>query len=255
MTLSGKHIFVTGAGAGIGLGIARQCREAGANVTGIDLHTTGESKLQEIGARFAQVDVADLDAFEAAIIESHKHFGRLDGLVNNAGVTIKVPFFDMTREQMETLWTVNQRSVLFGAQVAGRIMADAGSGSIVNIASNHAFATNPGHEGYSGTKGAIVSMTRAMAWSLGQYGVRVNSLCPGMTQTEIVIEAMKDPKNAENFRSWAADNEVSTVKEIGDAAVFLLSESSSALNGADILADRAMSTLLGVSDKRGKRNG
>ncbi|MEL0636254.1 SDR family oxidoreductase [Marinomonas sp. TI.3.20] len=255
MTLSGKHIFVTGAGAGIGLGIARQCREAGADVTGIDIHTAGEPKLQEIGARFAQVDVADLDAFEAAINESYKHFGRLDGLVNNVGVTIEVPFFDMTKEQMETLWTVNQRSTLFGAQIAGRIMADAGSGSIVNIASNHADATNSGHEGYSGTKGAIVSMTRAMAWSLGTHGIRVNSLCPGLTQTETVLEAMKDPNNTEKFRSWTADNEINTVKEIGDIAVFLLSESSSALNGANIVADRAMSTLLGMGDKREKRNG
>jgi NAD(P)-dependent dehydrogenase (short-subunit alcohol dehydrogenase family) len=255
MNLTGKHIVVTGAGAGIGLGIARQCRAAGADVTGIDVNAVGEAKLLGMGARFTQADVSDLDAFEAAILDAHEHFGQLDGLVNNAGVTIKVPFLEMTRNQMETLWNVNQRSVLFGSQVAGRIMAEAGSGVIVNIASNHASATNPGHEGYAGTKGAIVSMTRAMAWSLAPYGIRVNSLSPGMTQTEVVIEAMKDPANAANFRSWAADNEVSTVEEIGDAAVFLLSAASSAMNGADLVADRAMSNLLGVNDTRRKQNG
>ena len=250
MNLDGTHIIVTGAGAGIGLGIARACRAAGAEVTGFDWKTDGAGKLEEIGARFVQVDVTDLDGFEVAIAQAHERSGRLDGMVNNAGVTIKVPFLEMTREQMETLWTVNQRSVLVGSQAAGRIMADAGGGAIVNIASNHARCTNPGHEGYAGTKGAIVAMTRAMAWSLGPSGIRVNALCPGMTQIEIVIEAMKDPANDANFRSWAADNKVNTVEEVGRAAVFLLSDASSAINGAEIVADRAMSALLGVNDTR-----
>lgn len=253
MNLAGKHIIVTGAGAGIGLGIARQCREAGAEVTGMDINPQGEAKLTALGARFASVDVSDLDAFEAAIQSAYQAVGRLDGLVNNAGVTIKAPFLSMSRAQMETLWTVNQRSVLFGCQIAGRIMAETKTaGAIVNIASNHAFASNPGHEGYAGTKGAIVAMSRSMAWSLGEHGIRVNALCPGMTQTEIVIEAMKDPANAENFRSWGADNEVSTVEEIGNAAVFLLSEASRAVNGSSMVADRAMSSLLGVNDTRRK---
>lgn len=253
MNLSERHIIVTGAGAGIGLGIARQARAAGATVTGFDISEAGRERLEATGASFAQVDVCDAEAFEAAIGQAAKAVGRLDGLVNNAGVTIKVPFLEMTLAQMDTLWQVNHRSVLIGCQAAGRLMAEQGNGAIVNIASNHARATNPGHEGYAGTKGAIVAMTRAMAWSLGPLGIRVNALMPGMTQTEIVIEAMKDPANADNFRSWAADNEVSTVEEIGDAAVFLLSDTSRALNGADVMADRAMSALLGVNDSR-RRN-
>lgn len=261
MNLDGKHIIVTGAGAGIGLGIAQQCRAAGAQVTGFDINPAGRAKLDALGAEFVQLDVADTAAFEAAILAANTRVGRLDGLVNNAGVTIKTPFLEMTLAQMETLWSVNQRSVLVGCQAAAKIMVNAGQGSreasggagaIVNIASNHARATNPGHEGYAGTKGAIVAMTRAMAWSLGPHGIRVNALCPGMTQTEVVIEAMKDPANAANFQSWAADNKVSTVQEIGDAAVFLLSDAASALNGADIIADRAMSSLLGVNDTRRK---
>lgn len=241
---------MTGAGAGIGLGIARQCRAAGAEVTGFDLSLDGRARLEETGAHFMQVDVADIAAFEAAILSAHKRLGRLDGLVNNAGVTIKVPFLEMTAAQMETLWRVNHRSVLVGCQIAGRLMAEANGGAIVNIASNHARATNPGHEAYAGTKGAVVAMTRAMAWSLGPHHIRVNALCPGMTQTEVVIAAMQDPANARNFRSWAADNAVNTVDEVGDAAVFLLSDAAAALNGAEILADRAMSALLGVNDAR-----
>lgn len=248
MNLEGKHIVVTGAGAGIGLGIVKQCRAAGAHVTGIDIHPGSADRLEDLGAVFSQSDVANLEAFEAAIVAAHDREDGLDGFVNNAGVTIQTPFLEMTLAQMETLWTVNQRSVLFGCQVAGRLMAATNGGSIVNIASNHALATSPGHEGYAGTKGAIVAMTRAMAWSLGSQGIRVNALSPGMTRTEIVEKAMKDPRNERMFRSWAADNEVSTVEEIGDAAVFLLSDASSALNGSGIIADRAMSALLGINE-------
>ena len=249
MKLAGHHVIVTGAGAGIGLGIARQCRAEGAEVTGFDIIGATE-RLAEIGAGFALVDVADAGALEAAIVAAYAKHGRLDGLVNNAGVTIQVPFLQMTRDQMETLWTVNHRAVLIGCQTAGRLMAKAGQGAIVNIASNHARATNPGFEGYAGTKGAIVSMTRAMAWSLGPLGIRVNALSPGMTRTEIVEEAMQDPAHAANFRSWTADSQLNTVEQVGDAAVFLLSDASAALNGSEIIADRGMSALLGANETR-----
>ncbi|WP_417260735.1 SDR family NAD(P)-dependent oxidoreductase [Celeribacter sp.] len=250
MNLDKKHIIVTGAGAGIGLGIAKACRAAGAEVTGIDINPDGAKVLADIGAHFMQVDVTDLDRFEDAIDQAHQRAGRLDGMVNNAGVTIKAPFLEMTREQMETLWTVNQRSVLVGSQAAGRIMATAGTGAIVNLSSVHARATNPGHEGYAGTKAAIAAMTRAMAWSLGPMGVRVNSICPAMTRTEIVDAAMEDPANDALFRSWTADGEVTTVDEIGALAVFLLSDAGSALNGSEVVADRGMSALLDVFDVR-----
>ena len=254
MNLTGKHIIVTGAAAGIGLGIARACAKAGAKVTGFD-KDDGAAQMAEIGATFAQVDVTDLDALEGAIAQAHARAGRLDGMVNNAGVTIKVPFLEMTRDQMETLWTVNQRSVLVGCQAAGRIMAETGKGAIVNIASVHARATNPGHEGYAATKAAIVAMTRAMAWSLGTKGVRVNAISPAMTRTEIVDEAMKTPELAERFQSWTPDAAVTTVDEIGALAVFLLSDAGAALNGSDVLADRGMSALLDIFDLEGKRNG
>ena len=133
---------------------------------------------------------------------------------------------------MESLWTVNQRSVLAGCQMAARIMvADGTPGALVNIGSVHARSGNPGMEGYAGTKGAISAMGRAMAWSLGPHGIRVNALCPGLTQTETVLQAMQDPATAAELCSWHATNRVSTVEDIGNAAVFLLSDLSAALTG------------------------
>jgi len=243
MNLENRHIIVTGAGAGIGLGVARQCVAAGATVTGMDWKTDGKDQLTRLGAHFMQVDVMKPEQFQEAVVIAHDRVGRLDGMVNNAGTTIKRDFLEMSVEDMDMLWEVNQRSVLVGTQAAARLMVGKG-GSIVNLASVHATTSNPGHEAYAGTKGAIKAMTRSMAWSLGPRGVRVNTLSPAMTQTEIVIDAMKDPENAETFRSWGADHDVSTVDEIGAAAVFLLSNAASALNGTDLVADRAMTALL-----------
>lgn len=250
MSLSGKHIIVTGAGAGIGLGIVRQCLAAGATVTGFDVNPDAKDILASEGAGYVQVDVAVSAELEAAITDAATKAGRLDGLVNNAGITIEVPFLEMSHDQIERLWAVNQRSVLVACQTAGRIMAQAGHGAIVNIASNHASATDAGFEGYAGTKGAIVAMSRAMAWSLGPAGVRVNSLSPGMTRTEIVDAAMQDPIMAQTFQSWSADNVVNTVEDVGNAAVFLLSSASAALQGANIVADRAMSVRLGAASNK-----
>ncbi|WP_204114465.1 SDR family NAD(P)-dependent oxidoreductase [Shimia biformata] len=252
--LSGRTIVVTGAGAGIGLGILRQVIAAGGTGIGFDISDSAEAKVTAEGGEFHKVDVADLDGFDAALHAVRDRHGRLDGLVNNAGVTINVPFLEMTRDQMETIWTVNHRSVLFGCQAAGRIMVDQGTGgAIVNISSNHARCTNPGFEAYAGSKGAITAMVRAMGWSLGRHGIRVNALCPGLTQTEVVKEAAKDPVNDAMFNSWHPDNTVNTVEDVGNAAVFLLSDAAASINGTEIIADRGMSALLGVNDARIKK--
>lgn len=251
MSLTDKHIIVTGAGAGIGLGIVRQCLAAGAKVTGLDVNPDAKGILTGAGADFMLVDVAVPTALDAAISDAATKTGRLDGLVNNAGITIEVPFLEMSHDQIEKLWAVNQRAVLIACQTAGRIMAKAGQGAIVNIASNHASATDAGYEGYAATKGAIVAMTRAMAWSLGPMGVRVNSLSPGLTRTEVVDAAMADPSLAQTFSAWSADGKVNTVAEVGNAAVFLLSSASAALQGANIVADRAMSVRLGAALDKG----
>lgn len=246
-TLQGKTIIVTGAGAGIGLGILRQCVAAGADVTGVDISEGAEARVTAEGGSYIHADVTDLDAFEAAIQGERDRAGRLDGLVNNAGLTIRVPFLDMTRAQMEQMWTINHRSVLAGCQAAGRIMAaDGTGGALVNVGSVHARCTNPGHEAYAGSKGAISAMTRAMSWSLGAHGIRVNALCPGLTRTEVVLAAEEDPVTKAKFESWHATGDVNTVEDIGNLAVFLLSDLSRSMTGAEVIADQGMSALLGV---------
>ena len=142
-------IIVTGAASGIGRGILRMCIEEGADVAGLDIAEDAATRIEAEGGLPYRADVADAKELISTIRRIRQDLGRLDGLVSNAGVTLTAPFLDAD----PALWQVNQRSVLIGAQAAARIMvADQGAGAIVNIASNHALASDAGYEAYAGTK-------------------------------------------------------------------------------------------------------
>lgn len=245
--LQGKVVIVTGAGAGIGLGILRVCVAQGARAYGLDLNPDGAGAIEAAGGTFQQADVSDVDGFANAIKAVREQAGRLDGIVNNAGYTPMTPFLDVGSAEWDTLWQVNQRSVLVGCQAAARIMvADGTRGALVNVASNHAFGSDAEYEGYAGTKGAILAMGHAMAWSLGPHGIRVNTLCPGLTLTEKIAPLTEDPAIDQQFRSWHALHEACTPEDIGNVAAYLLSDASAALTGTDIVADKGMSARLGA---------
>lgn len=245
--LTEKVIIVTGAASGIGRGVLRMARAAGAQVVGIDIAPGAEDRIAAEGGLPYRADVGDPGCFAATIDRVRTDFGRLDGLVNNAGITRAPDFLGADVAEWDLLWQVNQRSVLIGSQAAARIMVkDRLGGAIVNIASNHARASDVGYEAYAGTKGGIVAMTRAMAWSLGRHGIRVNALCPGLTLTEHVANVARDPAIAKTFNSWHATGQVNTVDQVGQVAAFLLSDASAAISGAEILADQGMVARLGA---------
>lgn len=249
--LTGKRILITGAAAGIGLGIARACANAGASLVVADINydrliesTRGLTEDPE-DLHAAILDVSRRQHARDFFQDLGERFERIDGVVNNAGVTIESDFLTFSEEQLERLWTTNLRSVFYISQQAARFMKDKGGGSIVNVASNHAVAGIPGYEMYAATKGGIVAMTRAMCWSLGPYGIRVNTLCPGLTHTEAVAKvAEKDPEVAKRFGAMHASGRYATVDEIGEVAAFLLSDKSAAITGAEIIADHGLSALL-----------
>ncbi|SHH14455.1 SDR family NAD(P)-dependent oxidoreductase [Cognatishimia maritima] len=238
-TLQGRTIIVTGAGSGIGLGVLKAVLAEGAVAVGIDYSDKAEATIREAGGLPFITDVRDAEAFAGAIKQARAETGRLDGMVNNAGLTLTAPFLDAEIEMWDQLWLTNQRSVLVGCQTAARIMVDDGRpGSLVNVASVHATASDLSYEGYAGTKGAIRAMGASMAWSLGPHRIRVNTLSPGLTMTEHVARVAEDPDTAKLFQSWHTDGAVPEVAEVAQAAVFLLSDASAALTGTEIVADK-----------------
>lgn len=253
--LTGKRIVVTGAGAGIGWGIAQACAQAGARLALVDVNPKAIEKVellksQNVDAEFFLADLSDVSAIETLVHSIIDTFDGIDGLVNNAGVTIEKDFLEFELDELERLWTTNLRSVFLMCQSFAKVMKEAGSGSIVNVASNHAHASVAGYEMYAATKAGIAAMSRSMCWSLGSYGIRVNILSPGLTRTEAVAEVEKQqPRLVKAFNDMHADGRYCTVEEMGNLAVFLLSDLSSALTGSELLADHGLSaSLCNVND-------
>lgn len=250
-SLQGKRILVTGAAAGIGLGVARACAAAGASlvVTDID-HDRLVARTRSLAVAPDALLAAELDVSEPARVRAFlddldRRVGALDGLVNNAGITIEADFLGFRESDLERLWSTNLRSVFVLCQEAAKRMAANGGGSIVNVGSNHSLASIPGYEMYAATKAGIVAMTRAMSWSLGPCGIRVNTLSPGLTHTETVGQAVRvRPDLLESFNRLHASGRYATVEEIGAAAAFLLSDGAAAITGAEIVADHGLSALL-----------
>lgn len=248
--LAGKTVVVTGAGAGIGLGIVKAAVAAGANVLAVSLEPGEGDAVAATGAAFLCADIGAVETPPHMIAHAVDLFGRVDGLVANAGLTMEQPFLDMTADVLDQMWRVNQRGAALSAQAAARAMVAQGQGgSIVLIGSNHARASLAGYEGYAGTKAALSAMGRAMAWSLGPHAIRVNTLAPGLTETEALAAALRlDPALRDSFAAAHATGRWNSTAEVAAVAVFLLSDASTALSGAEIIADQGMSARLGRFD-------
>ncbi len=255
--LADKIVIVTGGCSGIGWGITQKCVREGATVIAGQRSVSGKDRIaslaeQGFNAHFKRLDVSDPESIKAFVGEVHAEYGRVDALVNNAGITIEEDFFEIPLEKLDLLWATNQRSVFLMSQAVARHMRAEGGGAILNISSNHSYASVPGYEMYAATKGGISAMTRAMAWSLGKYDIRVNTLSPGLTMTEGVQEVLeKKPELDGPFRNIHATGVVSTVDDIANAAAFLISDQAKAFAGADVLADQGVAALLVPQDNLG----
>lgn len=252
--LQDKVVIVTGGCSGIGWGITQQCVKAGAIVIACQRSENGADRiasLVEVGHRayFKKADVSDPESISNFVAEVHKEHGRIDALVNNAGITIECDFFEMPLEKLDMLWATNQRSVFLMSQAVARHMKEQGGGHIVNISSNHSVASVSGYEMYAATKGGISAMTRAMSWSLGKFGIRVNTLSPGLTMTEAVEQVtVEKPHLVGPFKKMHATGEVSSVEDIANVAAFLISDLSNAITGTDIVADQGVAAQLCPTD-------
>jgi len=179
-SLTGKNALVTGGCSGIGLAVVRRFLAAGARVIAADLKTSTE--FEATGAGFVVVDVTDEARVAAAFAEAQQRLGKLDIVVNNAGIALEEgPIVETNVEAFDRILAVNLKGVLFGLKYAPRHMTD--GGSIINTASAAAFATVPEYTGYAISKAGVVKLTEQAAVELSARRIRVNAVCPGTTTT------------------------------------------------------------------------
>ena len=199
MELQGKSAVVTGAGRGIGRAIALQLAEAGARVAAADIDPDNaddtSAAIQESGGESLSIhaDVGDLAAIGRMIEEARDALGRIDVIVNNAGVTRYLDVMDVEEADWDRIHRVNAKGVFFCMQRAAREMIDQGDGGrIINIASiagkGYAGTSNAA---YAASKGAVISMTMIAAHQLGKHNINVNAICPGVTMTDLSITNMR----------------------------------------------------------------
>lgn len=247
--LVGKRILVTGAGTGIGQGIAIECGRAGAAVVLHYAHNKAGAEeavaaISSAGgpAHCVSADLAQVSECQSLVREAARLLGGLDGIVNNAGVTREVPFLETDEQVYNSVADLNMRGYFFCAQEASRLFVAARGGVILNITSGQAAVGVDRHAAYASTKGAIVSFTRELAIELAPMGVRVNAIGPGLIEVPRIVnrQAAADGSrgyNSERAASTIPLRRVGQPSDIGDAAVFLLSDSASYITGQVLYVD------------------
>jgi 3-oxoacyl-[acyl-carrier protein] reductase len=198
-SLAGRTAVVTGAASGIGRETAVVFAQAGAQVMLADVDETGLSETAAVAAGpggaavVRRVDVAQRDEVEAAADAALAETGRLDVWVNAAGVLFNRPLLEVDEADLDRLIAINLKGTYFGCQAAGRLMAQQGRGSIVNISSAGADRPNPGGSVYALTKAGVSMLTRTAALELGASGVRVNAIAPGWIDTPMTRQGFRTP--------------------------------------------------------------
>ncbi|CAH2106443.1 unnamed protein product [Euphydryas editha] len=236
ISFKGKRILVTGAGQGIGRGIAIELWRAGANIVALSRTRTHLESLQSEypSIEIVDVDVADWDKTRE-VIESLGHF---DALVNNAAIAICEPFLTCSAADFNKTFDINVKAALNISQVVARKMVENKTpGSIVNISSQASKAALKDHAIYSASKAALDALTRAMALELGPYGIRVNSVNPTVIMTAMAKVGWSDPKKSSEMLAKIPLGRFGEVSEVVNAVVFLLSEKSSMINGVELPID------------------
>lgn len=248
MRLEGKKALVTGAGRGIGRGVALGLAREGAAVVVSDIDkASGEAVAEEIRsaggtAHFVAADVSKETDVQQMVSEAARQLGGLNILVNNAGIEIVNPVTAITEEEWDRLMGINVKGVFFSCKHALPIIAEGGGGSVINMASAAGIIGLPLLSLYCASKGAVVLFTKALAQEYKAAGVRVNSICPMVIQTdmgdrfidrytEFDIPIM-DVLNLRQAR-------LGTIDEVVGAALFLASDDSSFVNGHALPLDNA----------------
>ena len=229
-----KVVIVTGAASGQGAAEARAFVAEGASVILGDINEAGRDLAESLGANacFQHLDVAEQADWDTLIALAQDRFGRLDILVNNAGVYKPTGLLNTDEALWNLHYRVNQLGPFLGMRAAVPLMRDTGGGSIVNISSFAGMSAYPGHFAYGSTKWALRGMTKLAAAELGPFQIRVNGVFPGMIDTPMLGE--NDPGKLQAYTSSIPLGRAGTPEEVTQLVLFLASDASSYISGAEI---------------------
>ena len=237
--LAGKVAVVTGGLSGIGAAIAQRFAAEGARVVAADL--SAQDRLVQNGSAAldgiepASLDVSDEASVAACFSAVVARHGRLDILVNSAGIGRDIPFLDTPAAEFDRLIAVNLRGTFLAGQAAARLMMH-GGGAIVNIASISGMRGNRGRAGYGASKGGVVTLSQVMAVELAQYGIRVNVVAPGPIETPLVA-ALHGEAIRQDWLRQVPLRRYGTPAEVAGVAAFLCSDDAGYVTGHVLAAD------------------
>jgi NAD(P)-dependent dehydrogenase (short-subunit alcohol dehydrogenase family) len=248
--LEGRVVVITGGAQGIGEACARRLVQDGAAVALWDLaDTAGQALADELTraggqALYQRCNVAVKTEVDAALAATLARFGRLQGLVNNAGIFKAAPFLDITEADWDAVLDVNLKGSFLVGQAVARELVKTGGGAIVNMSSVNGTLAIPSIASYNASKGAINQLTRVMALALADQGVRVNAVAPGTIATELARSAVLTSDEARlRILSRTPMKRLGEPHEIADVVAFLLSDAASYMTGEIVVVDGGRMTL------------
>ncbi len=243
--LAGRVCLVTGAAQGIGEACARRFAREGAQVVVTDIaDERGQAVAAELGAMYLHCDVGDKAQVDAAVAQVLQAHGRIDVLVNNAGIFKAADFLDVSEADYDAVLRVNLKGSFLMGQAVAREMAKAGRGAIVNMSSVNAVLTIPTISTYNLSKGGINQLTRVMALSLAGQGIRVNAVAPGTIATELAAKAVLTSEDArQRILSRTPLQRLGEPAEVADCVAFLASDAASYITGEIVVVDGGRMTL------------
>ncbi|AOF85055.1 short chain dehydrogenase family protein [Hydrogenophaga sp. RAC07] len=241
----GRVVIVTGGAQGIGEACVRRFAREGASLVIADVaDAPGSALARELGATYRHCDVGDKLDVDAVVDKTVAAFGRIDVLVNNAGIFKAADFLEVTEDDFDEVLRVNLKGSFLMGQAVARVMATQRDGAIVNMSSVNGVLAIPSIASYNVSKGGINQLTRVMALALAEHGIRVNAVAPGTIATELAARAVLTSDEARNkILSRTPMRRLGEPDEIADVVAWLASDAASYVTGEIVTVDGGRMTL------------